>query len=293
LHLSKATVESPLNFGGAIHAGFADLLRGKTLDESLVSALAALKDQEYRDKEWRTPDRVLHVVSAFAEELKRNPLEVLIAPNGEPVVEAEVAFPMLVNETTLNLVHNAGYSGVVACGIIDVIVRQFGRIYICDHKTDSGSFRSPKGEQPGIDSGVWNKFKPHGATPLYLWLAQRYLHESNPISGVLINLICLGKPTKEFPEGRTLFGRQTFEWTPDEILESLEDLETVIQEYCRAKIEGGFRRNPDACHLYNRPCPYWDLCKTPRGFREQLKGLYVEDRWNPLTARKTERNEGQ
>ena len=93
--------------------------------------------------------------------------------------------------------------------------------------------------------------------------------------------------------GDVAFGRQVYEWSPEEIEEWRLDTIAQIELYLDVKLRGYWPKNPDSCLDYNSRCPYFQLCKIPASQRTAQEGIYVIDKWDALSARRKEaaRNE--
>ena len=267
----------PLTFGSAVHIGAASWLRGLPLEEALKLAFADFQPTLDPD-EWRTPTKLQAVIEAL---YKGNPLKAARTPQGEPIVEMTASYPLPLNaelEYYLQLNH---LQGAVYTGIIDAVVEAgAGIFHVCDHKTDSWDLRTPKGETPFLAPKIWNKFQFHRATRGYVWLCRKVLGELLPVQGSMINMIGVN-------ERHVVLGRETFLHTSEQLAEWEANTVADITAFLKARAEAHWPQDEDRCHDWNRPCPFWDVCKAPATNRPELISvLFKKEEWNPLEVRK-------
>jgi hypothetical protein len=242
-------------------------------------------------EEWRTADRLVQILDVI---LDQPPIEVIKAPDGKAVVEADFLYPLCtedeIDRSFWELLSAAGYTEVMYSGILDAVAKFFGEIYVVDHKTTT-DVGGQKGEPAQIRSSFLNGFKPHAATAGYAWGLSKFLGQ--PVYGVLINGVGIHSSRVLSPNFQVkdwlCFTRFTVNYTPEEIEEWRQTTIATVKELLRAKIAGTYAMNSDACYNYNKPCPYLQLCSRPPSQRDTMKtSLYVKDTWDPLQARKKE-----
>lgn len=279
LGLKEERVAPPLNFNAAIHAGYAAWLLGTPQDTAIGNALRSMRAQEPDPEEWRTPDKVVELLTQLFQE---EPPPTVTGKDGKPLVEVSFAFPLLTaeNQTTKELLATAGYSDLIYCGIVDMFSTIGDKVIIVDHK-GCGHLAGRKGEGKSLPSYFWSSFRPHCATVGYLWGASQFF--SNRIHTVMINGLGCDKYG-------VAFGRQTFTYTPEEVEEWRLSTICTVNALLTLEIEGRLQvqYNSDACSSYGRRCEYSRICELPASQREGMYGLYVKDFWDPMNARKEE-----
>jgi len=140
-------------------------------------------------------------------------------------------------ETTLK-------GGDIFTGRIDLnITNQHGNKYIVDHKTTSWSMAQLKKTLSATDQGtgyifLWNKTHP----------------EIEHVNGIIFNIV-------RHYKDKTELDHHLVYRTPEDLIRFELDVANTFAELSEKIAEGGrFVRNTASCYLYNRPCPYLDLC---------------------------------
>jgi hypothetical protein len=158
--------------------------------------------------------------------------EVLKLPDGRECIELSLAmeFP----------------GGDALTGRIDLVMRNkgSGKVYIWDHKTTSWSISQLSrtlmvGDQSTSYISLWQQNFPN-----------------IPIEGVIFNVLYYNR-------GKMDFARPVIEKTQEDIDRFSMDAEYLLNEIATKSgdPEARWVRNTAACYLYNRPCPYLDLCQ--------------------------------
>jgi hypothetical protein len=238
-----------------------------------------MRAQEFDPEEWRTPDKVVELLTALFEE---EPPPTVSGKDGKPLVEVSFAYPLLtINDSrTKQLLQEAGYSDLIYCGIVDMFSTIGEKVVIVDHK-GCGRLAGVKGQGKSLPSYFWQSFRPHCATTGYLWGASQFFSER--IHTVMINGLGCDKYG-------VAFGRQTFTYTPEEVEEWRRSTIYTVEDMLKLEIEQTIstRYNSDSCSSYGRRCEYCKLCELPPSQREGLYSLYSVDFWNPMEVRKVE-----
>lgn len=278
LGLKEDKVAPPLNFNAAIHAGYAGWLTGLPADTAIGNALRSMQAQEFDPEQWRTPDKVVELLTALFQE---EPPPLVKDKEGKPLVEVSFAFPLLTLDD-FNLrktLDECGYSDLIYCGIVDMFSTIGDKIIIVDHK---GCGRlTGKGKEKSLPSYFWEGFKPHCATTGYLWGASHFF--SDRIHTVMINGLGCDKYGVSF-------GRQTFTYTPEEVDEWRQSTIATVKAMLHLELDNklSVQYNSDACYNYGRRCEFSAMCSVPASQRKGLESLYKVEIWDPMNARKTE-----
>jgi hypothetical protein len=279
LGLKEDKVAPPLNFNAAIHAGYAAWLLGSPQDTDIGNALRSMQAQAFDAEEWRTPDKVVELLT---ELFKEEPPPLIADKEGKPLVEVSFSFPLLtVNDSKIQeLLKAAGYSDLIYCGIVDMFSSIGDKVIIVDHK-GCGKLEGKKGEGKRLPSYFWSGFKPHCATTGYLWGASQFFKDR--IHTVMIN----GLGCDRYG---TSFGRQTFTYVPEEVEEWRQSTISTVNNLLHTEIEHNLstRYNSDACFNFGRRCEYQQMCSLPASQRKGFEGNYKVEHWNPLEVRKEE-----
>lgn len=297
LNLTRSGTKPALGMGAAVHAGIAAWLKGQEEDAAIQVALTQFPAIEADETNWRTPERCKQIlIEYFESRLHTRPVVVSLGNPPEPLVEVDflLDFPVeILGQRTSEFSSKlaaCGYSKLQYCGIIDDVQEQNGNIYPEDHKTtsDSMDLRSPKDGVPYLSANFGNKYWLDGGFIGYVWACQQLINPS--INGIIVDGIGLLKPLKDKPEGkkRNVFGRTTLEVPQWKIQEWQQDVVAKVEFMCDTIIRGHTYKCTECCHSYGSTCQFWDMCNSPNELRENLKALYVEQEWNPLTTRETE-----
>jgi len=274
-NLTTALKEGPLNAGQAIHAAIAAYSKGASIEHCLDVALSSYKPQEWNEKEWRTPDRLVELLHQYLPLIKRE--EIAEDSKGEKLVEVSFAFPLKISEEAKENLTKCGFSEVIYAGKIDAIKRVNGLLHIVDYKTVSrlaGDKR--KGEAKYIPSWYYDQYRLHLATMGYLYGASLWLEE--PVYGVCIEGIGWDA------YGSFAFSNSTFVYPEsllDEWLTSTTNfIENLIKLTAENKVQAIF--NSDACFSFGRRCPFYELCRSGEGAWEEISKMFVVEEWSPL-----------
>lgn len=232
----------------------------------------------------RTPEKLLEVLTQYFE-APHTKLDVCKGQDGTPLVEIDAVYPLLTLSDSPSLrekLAKLGYSSVLFVGLVDCIADWMGAPTIIDTKTTT-SLYTPKAEPSYIRPDYWNQYNLSMQMKGYLWVVSHYLKET--LSQVVIDGVGVSKNNE-----RHCFERRDKTYTPSQLAEWRIDTVYLIEQWADCKLAGYFPTNgaPYYCYAYNKPCMYKQLCERPPENREELRELFIQDKWNPLEARKKE-----
>lgn len=243
---------SALDFGTAIHEAMAEWYRGvrdrKELSDKTNAALAAFNSaMAVLKPTYYTPDRYEEDLFRGNLMLQEYAIKYAVEPWRVLAVEEDVQFTF--PET-----------GDVFTGRIDLVVEGDSRRYIVDHKTTAWNIASLNKSLMVSDQGTG-----------YLWVWND-LHPDMYADGIIFNILRNVKGTSSFhqvlviktQEDLDRFKRES-RWTLDEIAKYNSNPSAV------------YPRNTQSCFLYNRQCPFYDLCMG-FAYEEGLKDVLFKDK---------------
>lgn len=212
-------------FYGAVRDGVPYHERGTLMKKAFIEAIDSHQEEyDYHDKFIDDRERASIVSDAYALQYASEYLKVLAI---EESLEVELD------------------NGQHFTGRIDMIVKlQEGQRYIMDHKFTGWSLNS-------FSKGVQNS--DQATAYIMLW---NEAHPEARVSGVIFNII------REY-KGNVNFLRPIVVKTQADLEEFKLDLMDVQDDMAERVLnpEARWSKNTDSCFLYNRPCPYLDLCK--------------------------------
>lgn len=282
-NLTRDTVASELSFGAAVHQAIAAITCGVPVETAIAFALTKIKQQEEREREWRTPEKLVEVIEKFSKaEFLHLPVLTIA---GKPAVEMDFSVPLLTeadrsSTTFANLLEFAGYdkeAGVQFVGVVDAMV-DFGGTYARDFKTTSEIFIDPEGN-PAVKPAFFRRWQVNPQIPGYVWGVGKAL--GRPITGGLITAIGANK-------SNCCFAQEAYTFSPGELEEWRQDLLHLVKEYLECVIAGYFPRDGNACYEFFRFCPYFAACSAPTGMRPTVEGAFTTSPWEPLKERDKE-----
>ena len=310
-----------LIFGGALHVGIEELLRGPTLAEAMVPESPAnllRRAQERLTKfftdhpapldEYRTLNNALEVLRFYQQRMTfpDYQMEILSDSKG-PLIERAFELPLGVLEVNApiwlaNAAPSLEYSisgqpeprvfvshvHVAWAGRIDVIAKCNGTARIVDHKTTS----------IGGDSFIAD-FHLSSQTRGYLWAAQQLWPELN-VSGFCLDAIKLKRPTgsaglmERGPRGgdpALEFFRSYFDYSAPSVESWATNALTRVEDFIHSLTRNYFPQEVTYC--FNRKygkCPYHDVCLIAQDSPEAAKKLlhshaFRAVTWNPTADR--------
>jgi len=226
-----------LLFGDAIHkaleAWYIGLRDGMTTPErhllavqAFRSRLGEIKDSyKYTETFLEDRDRGKRIIDAYALEYAFEAWKVLDIERG-----LEYTFE----------------TGDKFTGRFDLAVTTHqGRQYIVDHKTTGW--------------GMANLIKTLNATDQstgYLWLWNNTAPDYMRANGIIFNIIRSYKDSIDFKQHLVTKSDADLDRFKKDAGYTLEEIATKVTDPNRFR----FVRNTASCYLYNRPCPYLDLC---------------------------------
>lgn len=319
-YLVEAREPHPTNaaliFGGALHVGIEELLRGIGHNpvDVLVTAQNRLAkfflDHPAPLDEYRTLNNALEVLRFYQQRMTFPDyhMEILSDSSG-PLIErafelplgvlevgAEIEMPWLDDSYVISWhEHKNGprttyvsHIHVAWAGRIDVIARCNGSARIVDHKTTS---------QGGPDFIA--DFHLSSQTRGYLWAAQQLWPELN-ITGFCLDAIKLKRPSsgcglmEKGPRGgepALSFFRSYFDYSAPSIASWAENALVRVEDFIHSLVRNYFPQETTYC--FNRKygkCPYHDICLVAQDSPEAAKKLlhshaYRQVTWNPTADR--------
>lgn len=136
-------------------------------------------------------------------------------------------------------------------GRFDGIGKYNDNLYVLEHKTTNPRFLQTK---------------PNDQFIAYWAGAMIFYHD---IAGLMINSL---DPSKIH------FERHFVNFSMDEFYEWRDEMKVVAEYYARCKGKGKFPRYPQSCTMYNRLCPFHEICCEPEVSREVIiQALYEVD----------------
>lgn len=256
------TVTDPaLSFGSLIHEALR--LWHQTRDLNMVREEIRLQTLKEEDRVHRL--KALAMLEGYAATYPEEAFEVVAL---ERKFKGEIRNP----ET------NCASRSFILAGKVDGVVRQGGRYYLLEHKTASQ-----------IDGGYLEKLWCDFQISLY----SRYLEgEGFLVEGVVYNV--LQKPAlrryevnskRNEPESDEaylerlrvkclepgMYHRETITLSAAHLEMIQGELWDLCQSLLEAKRRGSWYQNPSQCWKWNRPCPYWRLCRAEPLSRDPIK----------------------
>lgn len=254
-----------LVFGIALHSAFERYHKLRALDASHDEALAVVVSQSYfRQLLEEHPDRIpegeptktthtlLRTIVWYLDQFRDDPAKTHVLLNGKPAVELSFTFPL-----------PGGFS---YCGHFDRIVEFSDRLWITDYKTTKSA----------LDARYFAQFKPSIQFAGYT-IAGQVVFDA-PVKGVIVDAVHLAVTSSDF-------ARQTIHFSPGELDEFLEDLQTVLAFAKQCAEDRSWPMNPTACHHYGG-CPFRKVCSHPPHVRENfLRSDFERQVWDPAKER--------
>jgi hypothetical protein len=314
-YLVEAREPHPTNaaliFGGALHVGIEELLRGEPLDKAQARLSKFFTDHPAPLDEYRILNNALEVLRYYQQRMTFPDyhMEILADAKG-PLIERAFELPLGVLEVgafiDLSQFHNydpqvlalpeefkvneyghvwVSRVHVAWAGRIDVIVRVRDRAYIMDHKTTSQA--GGKLRQNFVDD-----FHLSSQTRGYVWAAQQLWPDLN-VKAFCLDAIQFKKPAigcalmEKGPRGGEAsldFFREYFnysqasvEWWATNALTRVEDfIHSLVRNYFPQETTYCFNRKYGKCH-------YWDTCLIAQDSPEAAKKLLYSHAFRPVT----------
>lgn len=211
-------------------------------------------------KNQRNSATLIRAVVWYLEHFKDDPLQTLVRPNGDPMVE--LSFRM-----ELDSLRTPEGKAYLLCGHMDRVARfaEVG-IYVADRKT-SGS---------AMGSRFFDGFSPDNQMSLYTFAAKVVLKV--PAQGVIIDGCQLGVNFARFQRG---FAHRS----QNQVNEWVEDLGYWLGTALRYAEQQHWPHNDKACGMYGG-CKYRGICsRDPATRASHLNQGFERKPWNPLESR--------
>lgn len=160
---------------------------------------------------------------------------------------------------------------VMWTGVIDLIVKDQGSLWILDHKTTSIEGDS-----------FWSAFVLSPQFLGYSWAAEQITKQ--PITGAIANVLYGRHPTVK-GQGRSLdLMRRHFFYKPEHIAEWRTNMTDIIARFIHDLFTQTFTMNGQQCNNKFGMCPYHDVCSMLPQQRLSMLATnqYVNNIWNPL-----------
>lgn len=240
-------VEHDREYGSALHAGLACLVKGEGLEKAKAALIEAYPIQLDESDKAKTQANGLTLLEEFKQFAQDN-------YSGYEVLEVEQVGTIKLNETTSFTVKP------------DAILRSksSGEFYAMDHKTTGNS----------LAASFWNKFDPAA------WVSAQsaYVEQSRgSCSGVFVNGISFGfrqRAYKGEPAGfHSNIERQLFNRNPLQIERWKQDSLVWIKRIEEAKLRKEWGKNTESC----RWCSYRPICMaewTPEEDADLIGEMY-------------------
>lgn len=306
-YLVEAREPHPTNaaliFGGALHVGIEDLLRGADLATAQQRVSRFFLDHPAPLDEYRTLNNALEVLRFYQQRMTFPDyrMEILSDSSG-PLIERAFELPLGVLEvgawiTVANLtktqlevvyqdINKKGqiwvHSVHVAwAGRIDVIARCNGAARVVDHKTTS----------IGGESFIQD-FQLSSQTRGYLWAAQQLWPELN-VTGFCLDAIKLKRPSgnaglmERGPRGGEPaldFFRSYFDYSAASVASWAENALVRVEDFIHSVVRNYFPTETTYC--FNRKygkCPYHDVCLVAQDSPQAAKRLLHSHAYRPVT----------
>lgn len=247
-----------------------------SVTQGIIAALTEWGDFEFdprtKSEEVKSPSALIDALASYFEHypLGSEALRPVDLGHG-PLVERSFAVPIPGTQ------HPDTWEPILYAGRCDMVGRVGEGIWIVDEKTSTrlGDGWTEKWDLDGQPTGyVWG-FRSYGIAPI----------------GAIMRGV--GIYTKDIGFAESIQPRAP--WKVDQWLRQLQDdVAEMVYAYQNYPIHDAYDHNDpegrafsrnlgDACHAFNKPCPYKPLCDTPEPSR--WLDQYTIDFWNPLTLR--------
>lgn len=184
-------------------------------------------------------------------------------------IERPFAVPLDPNDPTLFYV-----------GRVDKELEWNGHVYPLDHKTTANYAKLG-----GFKSVFLDSFSPNSQVEGYIFSGK--VEHGEKLKGVLIDAALVHKTEQAFkliPIEKQFEQIDAWLWETHDWIGKIEDDKVKLPDTnSRQPYMSAFPKNTNSCFLYNKACPYLDVCRmwpnpvgkdTPPGFRE--------DKWSPF-----------
>lgn len=280
---------SALPFGSAIHAGLeAYYLTNRDLDKAIAAYMDYIGRHPLPLGTWRTTDHGLEILQKYHKRYANDTLRPITTSDGKAV---EIRFKLCLGEIDLDGPTELRYSRrtllgpdvdlpdaplsirkivVYWTGKIDLLAREYGELWVVDHKTTSI-----------LGQTFWDQFQFSPQTLGYTYASYQVFSERP--AGAIINCLALREPT---PSGKPIrFERQEFRYSHEHVEEWKNDTMTLTADFLSHLVRGNFPRARSWCIGKYGKCPYFDVCTSNPASRESIlfSPSFSNVTWNPLT----------
>lgn len=290
LVMSRSTYPSPpLIYGQAIHAALEvyyknDMRQDATVRHHMLEAGEKVLLDNPIDMGWRNYGHFVSAIDRYLKKYQRETFEVL-EYQSKPAVELSFAHPLgvLTIDDTLKyprkqLVIDAEEDShfyvnrihVVWSGVIDLLLRDQGRLFVLDHKTASRTGES--------------YFRPFDLSQQmigYVWAASHLFGEQ--FSGAIINVLIGRQETKTGVAWDQT--RDIKYYSPERIAEWQSNMLHILSDFAHNLMRGYFPMKTQWCAGKFGMCPFIDVC-TLTNPQQQLallfSSMFTSNTWNPL-----------
>lgn len=271
--------------GGVLHYGMAEWYRSANLDAAL-DAMRSKWPEDVIGDDWRTLDKWIATMRAYAEEYPHESFTIVGAPEA-PMVECTFtldtglfldcehcpeskAIGWIDDMSRRDVCPRCGHELEVIeyGGIFDALIEFGGKVWCLEHKTSS-VFPQDASKRDYF----WSSFKPNNQLSGYCWASAKM--SGLRVGGAMVNAIGVYKVAK------SAFGRQITSRSDVAIAEWLTNVRTVCQQIRDCERRGVFPMSTPACTMYGR-CEYHDVHSLDNeAEREKLLAQdYLLEPWN-------------
>lgn len=260
----RTSDKSPaLTYGGAIHKALE--CRALKAEKAYVQEVVTedWPKTPVPDDEYRTIDRCMKDIDFLWD--KTEPFSYETKLSLDPILETHFE---------QHWFSYADYD-IYIQGYFDAIIQYAGNLAVLDRKTTSDV--RTEGSGVSIGTRFWKSIKPNLQFEIYL-IAASTMYPGHTFKNFMIQAIGIGKPLKTKPDAlRTCVEYMPISWTKEELKETEKDILSHVIHFIDLKENGYFPKQTKACHDYNYPCPYLDLCTTAPHLRENMKSAYIKE----------------
>lgn len=269
-----ARSRTPLAFGGAVHAGIDQFLKGnpKWMDAALADAAVTELDSMGDPK--RNTTTLQNLLHSYTLEYQRRPdlRFKILNIDGEACIEKSFVVPL--GSIGVNFQGCQHHLDILWAGKMDLLTDYEGSIAPVDHKTTS-----MLGERFTDD-------KQRSSQMLGYTFAAKYFSEqlfkSKPVFGVRINALHSSAKGFEFK----IFDIPINEWKVAEWQqETLAGVGQLVKQLDSFLRDGAASPTRECCVTKYGKCAYFDVCDSPVSMRDRFifdDSYFYESKWSPL-----------
>lgn len=231
-------------FGAHLHTA----LKAKSLGQDPVEALVKAFEAEPISDAFRTLDWANEIMSEYFSRFSDD-WEIVRDKSGTPMVEYKFCTPLCVVDGVECFYH----------GIIDLMIRRNGVLYVLDYKSTSV-----------LGTSYWETQRVISAPRGYAWALQPAFEER--IDGYIIRAIRTSTPSQKLRNTGTeaekrrwwneSFGDELYIFSPGELEEWHAEACSQVREFIRRTRENDFPRRRSCCVSKYGKCDYYEVCNT-------------------------------